>query len=1140
MLRGTTIQPLATQKNLMLLEKLYPGSLNNHRSVAVEIHGPIQLGAFKQALLHVTRRHEMLRAVVANPQAALSFQVLPEPDNIDDIPFFHWDASAFTSMPEVASLTDTLDSINKNVFIAAPFDLYKGPLWRCALIQFKPDAYQFVMLFNHIIVDEGSIGVIFKDLSTLYNGILTDGKVPSLETIPSHSTLTMELPFAEKERRLAFWKKKLEEFNPLTLQTDFPAKNAFQFNGSRLRFTLEQELIHPLEHHPKLQGMTLNQILLANLYALLYHYSGETDICLGITSSNRRYPGIDDKTTEKLVNCFFNSLPVRLSFQKSTTFTELAAQVKQALSEGLKNQLPPDLLLDEALTNDTKSGLRTATLFNILLVLNRKKPTLTLNETTASYPFELDLGRSKFPYFGINLDELENGAYQGFLEYNTDLFTEETIKRLLAHFKQSLRHIATHPECEIARIPLILEEEKALISRLNKTEKPAVIQAMLPDFLHQQATQTPDEIALVFHPETGSPERITYRELDEKTSQLANYLRTQGIRPHDNVGISLTRSSNLVIAMLAALKAGATLVTMETEASPMLNHKLESCRFAAIMIDQTTCQLFAKDKQPIINLDDQQTRSVIAAEPTTHTAPDITPDSPAYVMYTSGTSGEKPKPKGVVIAHRSLNNLINALADQRLKPHTKVIGTALPTFDAFLYDVLVALVTQGELHLCFAEGRYSPQVLSKIIEREQIQFGVFLPQLLSVLSPQLPLEYVISMGAAPDDEVMRLWAAAKPDRQLFNDLGHTETGIWLTQQRYQPGIDHTLIGQPIRNMQIFILNPDDLSLCPIGVEGEIYVAGPGLALGYLNNPDLTEDKFPSLTYDPLRGAFTKSDHVTENTIRLYATGDLACYRPLPTGELSIKFIGRKDREIKLNGIRVDLDEVEAILKSHPLVKNVTVVPNSAGTALNAFIVPQEAITLETLWSKIRAHLSTSLLPSVAYPSTYFAIHEMPLTPNGKINTRALPTQPELPTISSIPLTPMHTKLRKIWSKILALPEEQIGLTQSFRQLGGNSLQLAKMETLLNSERPQLGIPESDYIGINVLSNHMTITSLAESITPRFNIYLGPNTYQHRDGTIFFFQRNRTPEHMRPTAQPTPGAGSTGDDTPTLLQANKLH
>lgn len=1138
MFRATTTQPQATQKNLMLLEKLYPGSINNHRSVAVEIHGPIQLDAFKKALLIATERHEMLRAVVSNSPSQLCFEINREPR----LPFDYFDASAYLKVPHITELIETLNLLNKKAFITTPFNLLEGPLWRCALIQFKPDVYQFVMLFNHIIVDEASIGVIFRDVSAIYNSLITQGKVPELDSIPSLTDLNFDLPQDETDKRLTYWRKRLEDFNPLTLQTDYPSQNAFKFTGRRMSFTLDNDLIYPLMHNPELKGASLNQILLANLYALLYRYSGENDLCLGVTSSNRRFNGIEEKTVEKLVNCFFNSIPVRVAFEKTTVFTDLVYQVKTALSDGLKNQLPPDLILDEALSKETRSALRTATLFNILLVLNRKKPTLTLSGTTASYPVELDLGRCKFPYFGINLDELDDGAYQGFLEYNTDLFSEETMSRLLEHFKKSLRYIATHPKCEIGTIPLILDEEKALIHQLNNTEKPQTIRALLPDFFHQQALEAPDKVALVFHPENGPPERITYRELDERTSQLANYMRLRGVIPGENVGVSVTRSSNLVVAMLAALKAGATLVPMETEASTTLNHKLESNRFAMIVVDQATTHLFNAQAQVLLNLESPKTKYAILCESKSYAPPAITADSPAYVMYTSGTSGDKPTPKSIVVAHRSLNNLLNAISDESLTPHTRVICTALHTFDAFLYDMAAAATTKGELHLTFANGRYSPEVLTRIIKNEKIQFGVFLPQLLSTLNPQLPLEYVICMGAVPDEEVMQVWASAVPGRRLFDDLGHTETGVWLTKQRYQPGIDHTLVGQPIRNMQIFILNPDDLSLCPIGVEGEIYVAGPGLAIGYLNNPQLTNEKFPLVTYDPETGNFVRQRMHTPNTIRLYATGDLACYKPLPSGELSIKFIGRKDREIKLNGVRVDLDEVESVLKAHKLVKNVTVVPNKDYTALIAYIVPHDiAVAPEALWSNIKTYLSTTLLPSVAYPSTYFAIPEMPLTPNGKINLRALPQQLEPTIVVTAPLTPLQTKIRRIWSRILRIPEESLGLTLSFRQLGGNSLQLAKLEIALNAERANLGISFPEYIGVNVLSNHMTIASLAESLTPNPKIDLGLGAVQ-RGGTLFFRPRNPTPNHTRPTQAPPNthgGPNTNGSESSTAYQPQKL-
>ncbi len=1134
MLRGTTINPQAAQKNLLLLEKLYPNSLNNHRSVAVEITGEIDLAKLQQAFNYVVERHEMLRAVVQEDATGQVFKIL---DRIDHAKPIHLiDVPALPVIPPPEELFETLKQLHQEKFITTPFDLKQGPLWRSALVRFAPNKYQFVMLFNHIIVDEGSIGVIFKDLSACYNSLIKEDKLPDLPPVKPLGDLRFDLQHEEKMKRVGFWEKKLAHFNTTTLQTDSRPQKQFQFKGKRHRFSLPKSLIAPLEQNAQFQGCSLNQILLANLYALLFRYSGETDICLGITSSNRRHEGIEEKDLNQAVNCFFNSVPLRLIFNEKMSFTELLAQVKTALSDALKNQLPLDVVLHSAVSSDTKTALTTASLFNILLVLNRKKPTLTLDGTTATPPVELDLGLSKFPYFGINLDELDDG-YQCFLEFNTDLFSEKTISRLVAHFKKSLQYIAANPTCNIAAIPLLTDDDKALIYKFNETAKPPVTELLVPDFFHAQALKFPDEIALAYHSaEYCAPVRMTYKELDEETTRLANYLKQKGVGPGSVVGVCLTRSNNLIIGILAALKTGATFVPIEAEPNPALAHKIETTGVSTILVDNTTKALFPNPTKVMVNLQNPKTNYEIHVASATYQRPAITAESIAYDVHTSGTTGELLAPKGVSVSHRSFANQLNSMFDQGLPDGTKVICTALPTFDAFFFDLLAAIATHGQLHLCFQAGRYSPQILERIIRREGINFGVFLPHILTGLNPQLPLEQVISMGGIPYADDMEIWADARPNRIFYNGLGHTETGVRVSGQRYSPNQEHTLTGPPIRNMQIFILNPANLSLCPPGVPGEIYVAGPGLAEGYIGNPELTQEKFPLVIYDQQECIFRRvgaDQKGNPEVIRLYATGDYGCYREIEHGALSINFMGRKDRQIKICGVRVDLDDIETILRRNPLIKNVVVLANNTHTALTAYIVPATSdITLNSLCKHVRKQLTETLLPSVAYPKNFYIVPELPLTANGKINFRELPTPS--PVITHFPqlLTPLHLTLRKIWSKVLGIePEERININESFKELGGNSLSLATLETELNKKDGAIS-REHEYIGINILSQHMTIASLAEKIEilfkpthsptePPQNPVLGPGVSLRNGGTVVLFPRSRSPDARRPVAQDPP-------------------
>ncbi len=1078
----------AAQNTLWAGEKLYPGKMN-HRTVAVEITGEIKLDAFKETVRQIMARHEVLRAnIVEGNPACLAINPSLDPQNKDIVPFTLIDASQTMSSssleekqltPGIEDLYNTLKKLNQEKLIDGPFSLLNGPLWRCLLIKFAENKFQFVMLFNHIIVDEQSIGIIMKDFSAIYNAIIK-GESSHLESIPPLSLMNFIVDEAEQQRRIAYWRTKLKDLNTLNLQTDFLPQESFQFSGKRLRFTLSSNLVNKLESHPDMKGFTLNQILLASFYALLSRYSGETDICIGITSANRRHKNVKEKVMEKLVNCFFNSIPIRLTLEKDKPFTELLRQVKTSITGALKNQLPIDVVFQEALTADVKAKLQTASPFDVMFVLNKKKPTLTLANTTTTTTKEADLLHSKFINYGINLDEQEEGSYRGFLEFNTDLFKEETMLRLIGHLQKIVEYIAENPQEKIADIPLLLDEEIKLLDEFNQISTTKAFEGTVADFFHEQAKAYPDDMFIVFHPKNDNPEsylteRANYRIVDEFTTKLANHLVNLGVTPGQPIGISVTRSINLIIAILAVLKAGGTVVTLETESCDALSHKMKSANISLVITDHATTPLFSNNT---VNITNQETVAVINQAGAQYKPRILNPEQLAYIMYTSGTSG--PEPKGVMLMHKGFTNLLNALNAENLPPKSKVICTALPTFDAFLYDLLVALVTHGEIHLPYEDGRYIPAVIESIIGRENINYGVFLPSLLDQLNTYP--DHTITMGAVPNEEKLKK-LTANPNAGVIveNGIGHTETGICLSKHKYIPGAKPNLNGKPIRNMRTYILDPQTLSRCPIGVPGELFVAGPGVAKGYLNHPELTKEKFITVVYDKEHQVFKRCPpgETNPDSIILYATGDRVCYQLLDKNTVSAEFLGRMDSQIKMNGVRIDPGVIGSVLRNHPLVKDIVVLSNGDNTFLTAYVVPKkEGLTYETLYTEFNDYLAKkTLIPPMAYPKAFCVLSELPITKNGKIDTHSLRSTPNLlPSPSLIPLTEMQSTLQKIWANVLHKPKEVIDINKSFRDLGGHSLLFAALNVELEKQFPEL---QGGYIAS--VSKQMTIVSLEAAI-----------------------------------------------------------
>lgn len=1119
MLRQKTIKPQAAQKSLLLLEKRHLGTGSNHRSVAVEITGPVNISAFQKAMVHVIERHEMLRSVVCMAEDGQEFSIIP----VTDLPFSHdWpiqyldntqltasssqDLTEVIPPPPLENLPDTLNRLNAAHFFDQKFDLAKGPLWRATLVKVAPLKHQFAMLFNHIMIDEVSIGIVLKDLSAYYNHILglsvsIPEPIPSLLdldfSLPSNkapqSSIHESPPLSEESRRVDYWRQNLAEIKSLTLQTDFYPKQAFRFAGNRIPFILSRETVHQLGLPAEFKGFSHNQFFLAVFYAVLLRYSGETDICIGITSSNRRHECVTQATAERLVNCFFNSMPLRLSTSRGTPFHELLAQVKINISNGLKHQLPLDTVFQHSVSNESKSALSIASPFNVMLVLNQPKPTLTLHETTATPPVELKLGHSKFPYFGINLDMIdtpEGPIYKGCIEYNTDLFHQKTMERLIRHFQKAIDYFILHPQAPVSSVPLLLPEEVQLLSKLNSssTSSPTTL---VPDYFHLQALACPDKPFLVFHSESGETVSLTYKQVDKQTSQLANYLKACGVRPMVPVGISMMRSPALLIAMLAVLKAGGVVVTLETEPSPILFHKIKDTGTSIILADSDTSSIFS-DIKTLINLDDIATKEHIAqvsdsyqspVSPDDHHRP-LIPGDAAYIMYTSGTSGETAASKGVMLSHAGFANLMTALIEQDFQPGSKVICTAKPTFDAIWYDVLCAIITKGELHLTFDRGRYSPSILEDIIRKYQINFGVFLPNMLSLLRPDLPLTDVTSMGASPHEDILTAWCLANPRRKVRNGLGHTETGICVALHTYHPGTDHNLVGRPVKNMKMYILNPDNLSLCPLGVPGEIYISGPGVAIGYVNNLSMTKEKFPLMSYDVVTNTFSPChDESSPDAVRLYATGDYGCYQlqnDIDLGDfVTVKFMGRKDRQLKINGVRIELDQVESVIRSLPFIKDVVVLPNHNLTGLSAYLVPINAEEQhDHVIRKVKKHLMSTLLPPAAYPKSMEVMAEFPITSNGKVDLRALTEMSDTSSmVPEEPMTDLQAELRAIWADVLQKPVSQISLHHNFKELGGDSYNLSSLEVQLIKRFN----PDRKNLDINFLTYHMTIDKLASKI-----------------------------------------------------------
>lgn len=1072
------------QGNIYAFEKLHPNTATFRQNLVVEIQGLIDVPLFERALIATTARHEALRSYFSADETGVYQMVTPVSDVTANSLYAMTviDATKHAHTPPLA-LQQTLADLNVPHITEASFDLEKGPLWRAALIKFSDDCHQFVFLAHHLIIDETSLGIVLNDISAHYNALLTNEAV-NLPAIPAMSELASLQPSDDEiQKRRSFWTENLKGLSIPKLPTDNLNDPPFQFRGKHHRFNIGSEIVDRLKLRFKDQSM--NNLMLACMTSLIHRYTNENDFCIGITSANRRHPSsaIDATLLEKhVVNCFFNSLPVRLNINPQSTLEDVLPHIKSAVGQAAKNQLPLDEVFEHCLSHETKLNLRTASPFSVLLKTYKNKPTLSLANTTATHPVELDLGSSKFSHFGLSVDEMADGSFTCFIEYNTDLYQHLSIERLAQHFTQAVITLSEQPNQTLDAIPLLAPDELSEIRQYNNTQRPIPFKS-IPDYLHEIAVAHPDRTALVFHDDDRHT-TMSYQTLDEQSTQLAHVLDTLQLPLGTAIGVCLTRGPALLVASFAVFKAGLTLVTIENHSASKDIRALKSSALTHVITDTETNPLFEASPVTPLNLDSESLQTQLAAASTDYTAKPLVASSSIYTMYTSGTTGT---PKAVGLTHGGFTNLYHWLTTRQMQANLRVISTALPTFDAFYYDVLVCLATLGELHLTTESNRYSPEVISAIAREFQLQFGCFLPDFIDSLDPTLPFTHIVSMGASPHADNLNEWIRHNPSIRIENGLGHTETGICLMQHPFNPKTPAGLIGQPLDNMAIYLIDPHSKALCPMGVAGELYVAGPGVAIGYLNQPELSETKFITLKLDLTQQRLVPCNPHDEGAQRMYATGDFGCYRYDQEGKLSILFIGRKDRQMKINGVRIELDGIERLLRTHQDIQEVVVLPNSENTALRAFIQPTDPeteLTSAEFRINILKHFSNTLFPMVGFPREINLLDSIPLTVNGKVDTKALlriPSTPEPDNYLTDNEDPILKVVVHLWATILGLNPECMSIKEPIWALGGNSINRARFERLINFST---GLQFSTYLSQAILQNgQISLSELAGVIRP---------------------------------------------------------
>lgn len=1076
----------AAQRDILTYAKGHPDSAVFHSGLILEIKD-LNVPIFQRAIEAITLRHDALRSYFSLKQLEPTQHVHPS-ESIDlqrFAPLQHIDATGI-SYTKPLDLEQSLQKLGVAWILNEPFQLDKAPLWRSALVRFDETTYQFLLLVHHTIIDGTSFDILFNDISAYYNAFLqnTSPNLPAVPRLDEH--LVLEQPDAIKKKRLAYWEKTLAGLNVLSLPTDKQENGSFAYKGKRHHFDMNADLITSLKK--AFPGQSINNLFLAALSVLCYRYTGgnATDICLGTTSANRRH---NIANIDQLVHCLFNSLAIRLTFSPSTSFENLLLHIKQQIRDALQNQLSQTEIYQHALSSETKRGLHTASPFSIMFTASPFRPPLNLNGASASHPVEPHIGgHTRFSNFGIYAEEHPDLSLACFLEYNTERFEQSTIERAISHLLHIFKTISAQPDILIKDICLLQPEELLQITEYNNTSQPSPF-LTLHDALHETAKRIPNNQALVFHSEDGL-EATPYLALDTQSTKLANYLLSIGCQPGQLIGVCLPRSLNAIVAIFGVLKAGMVLVTLETQPDKQNLIDVKAKQLNYVIADNNTKKLVPINI--IINLHDKTTMASIQSASSIYVRPNLRPDSPAYVMYSSGTTGE---PKGTLIAHRGLSNLISAQA-KRYPHDTRTVSTAEITFDAALFDLGLLAALGNTVYFTTENNRYSPHYLNRLIKEHNIEILVLLPDILKELDPTLPsVKSVTNMGNKPDIKNLRdRWKKIDPSRTVLNGYGPTEYTVCtsLYEITDNPDLPGSLIGQPIQNTKIFIVDTDNL-LCPMGVPGQLVITGPGVALGYTNNPEQNERAFKTLRFNDTHQKLIPAAPDEPGAMPCYFTGDLGCYFPDHDGGITVNFISRINREKKIRGVPVNLDVLENTLHQHPEVQDVFIHTKDNET-LSAFIIPTDLKKTENelkLRRSIHAFLlANTTLPRVAYPRDVIILHEFILNANGKID---IPNLPYAETIQNISLEaldtlhPLEAELLRLWSVVLRLPIDKIEREDSFHFNGGDSILTVELESLLNNHERFTFTPP--ITAGELLTS--TIKSLATALEPRHSLKPSP-------------------------------------------------
>lgn len=1016
--RGRMLPLSSAQRRLWFLAKLEPDSPVYNECITLQIKGTLDTEAFLHSLRVIFERHEAWRTTFDGKDGE-PMQII-HPEMTIEVPVIDLSMHPF---PE--SEAEALRIAREDVL--SPFELETGPMARAVLIHLREDEHRLYMTLHHILVDGVSLyNIILPELAELYTAYST-GREPKLNPLSlqyaDFSVWEQEwLRGSEFEAQLAWWKRELSgELPMLLLPTDRPRQSTQSPRGSRQLVAISSEQTRALKALAQREGATLFMTVLAVFNALLYRTSGQEEFMVGTAMANRSRAG-----TENLVGLMVNMVVLRSNLRGDPTFRELLARTVETTLGAYSNQNVPFERVVEEIQPSRTPGQNP--LFQVALVL--EPPLLELPSGWHMSQLEVDSFTSKFELM-LELDERPEGLI-GRLEYRADLFDAATIARMAGHLQVLLESILATPDRRISELPFMTEAELQEQVRWNDTYVDYTNERCIHHMFELQAAQSPSAKALVAYGARSPKTPWTYGQLNRRANQLAHYLRELGVGPEVMVAIRAQRSPELVLGLLGILKAGGACVPLDPSFPKERTAFVLQDVGAKILLTQQHLEDVPYEGQ-VIYLDECWLD--LEAYDSENPVGEIAQNALAYVLYTSGSTG---RPKGALLEHRSLISFIcwyrRTFALSPLDRGTMIAG---PAFDASIADIWPILTSGGSIHIPDDNTRLLPAALRDWMVAASCTISFLsTPLAENILSLPWPRSASLRTLITGGDRLHDYPSPSIPFA-LCNVYGPTETTVFATTAFIPPqvnGGEPPPIGTPVDNTRIFLLDRH-LHPVPVGVPGEIYIAGDGLARGYLNRPELTAERF--IACPPW----------LEPGGRLYKTGDLARY--LPSG--SIAFLGRTDFQVKIRGFRVEIGEIEAILRQHCTVKEAVVMVHEDaqnGKRLVAYVILHDNEQLGAP-PRLREHLK-AFLPDPMIPAAFVQLSAFPLNPSGKIDRHALralelaQTRPQEHRVEAA--SHMERLIASVWRDVLQL--DIIGLDDNFFDIGGHSLLIAQIHDKL--------------------------------------------------------------------------------------------